>query len=104
MPKPLVAPIAALFLLASALVLTQAAELRTPPGIAVESPSALATVRAYYAAAALYLETGDVSGVREIVAPALLGNGEPDDQHDNLELFLRALRESYPLVSFHLLD
>lgn len=67
------------------------------PG-STRAPLAESTVRAYYLGLRLYLDSGDMTTLRDVVDPDLL-----DSTHapaGDLSLYLRALRNTYPDLTF----
>ncbi len=54
------------------------------------------TVRTYYFGVQLYLHSGDMSAVRDVVAPGLLDPADATADTAELPLYLRGLRGTYP--------
>jgi hypothetical protein len=63
-------PLMAALTIGSVVVLASLAGLRDGPAQALGSPSAVSTVRAYYAAVNHYIATGEIEAVHETAAPA----------------------------------
>lgn len=80
------------------------AGLRDGPAIDFGSPSALATVRAYYAAVNSYIETGEFEDIREVVEPTVLETTDLPGAPGELEISLRALRQTYPRLQMTIQD
>lgn len=80
----------------SGFTLAEGVALRERPTLAFGSPSALAIVRAYYAAVNHYIQTGEFAGVQAVVDPAVLGKTDLPGAEGGLELSLHALRKTYP--------
>lgn len=104
MRKSLFAFLVLVLTIGSGFTLAEVVALRDGPTFAFGSPSALATVRAYYAAVNHYIETGELEGIREVVDPTVLGTTDLADAEGELEVSLRALRHTYPQLRMTIQD
>jgi len=62
------------------------------------------TVRTYYLGVQMYLSSGDLSAVRDVVAPSLLEPADTTAETAELSLYLRGLRDTYPEASLTIDD
>jgi hypothetical protein len=60
------------------------------------APLAESTVRTYYLGVQMYVHSGDMSAVRDVVAPGLLEPAGKAADTAELSLYLRGLRDTYP--------
>ncbi len=77
-------------------VLASLGGLRNGPAFAPESPSAVTTVRAYYAAVNHYIATGETDAIHDVIDADMLGAREDSRLACAAPSLLSALRRTYP--------